>query len=110
MRENPSFAINLLEASGETPALERSAGGPKESPMQTPASFGEAERLLKSGTRLTPEQLASLLKRNPNTPVLDVLGVLIVAVVAKRIRAACWLRPDGYHLCLSRRASSFFAT
>ena len=67
--------------------------------MQTPASFGEAERLLKSGTRLTPEQLASLLKRNPNTPVLDVLGVLIVAVVAKRIRAAFWLGFDGYLLC-----------
>jgi hypothetical protein len=49
--------------------------------MQTPASFGEAERLLKSGVRLTPEHLASLLEQNPATVIPDVLRAYVVGTL-----------------------------
>jgi hypothetical protein len=52
--------------------------------MQIPASFGEAERLLKAGTRLSPEQLASLLERNPETALPDVLRTYIVGTLRRQ--------------------------
>lgn len=55
-----------------------------ECPMHTPVSFAEAERLLKSGIRLSPEQLASLLERNPNQPLSDVLRKYLVGVLRSR--------------------------
>jgi hypothetical protein len=72
----------------ETSALGRWGLGPMERPMLIPASFSEAERLLRTGTRLTPEQLASLLGRKPGTAIPDVLVSLYRGHVARRAFAS----------------------
>ena len=49
--------------------------------METPASFGDAELLLKSGIRLTAEQLALLLEQNPGAVIPDVLRAYVVGTL-----------------------------
>jgi hypothetical protein len=49
--------------------------------MHTPASFGEAEHLLKSGAHLLPDQLATLLESNPGHPLPDGLRKYLVGTL-----------------------------
>ena len=49
--------------------------------MDTPESFRVAERLLRAGTRLSAEQLASLLERHPQEPLPDIFREYLIGML-----------------------------